>query len=86
MSGKYKTATEAALEKEGNEILKRAFSPKEVDNWQNMNTFMCETCQNYINFRCRCHSPNGQEGWPAVYPTDWCGDHKMSKTTMQGRL
>ena len=57
------------------------------DNWDKgtNNQQRCETCMHYINFRCRRHSPNGQEGWPAVYPTDYCGDHKMDKRTMAER-
>ena len=26
--------------------------------------------------RCRKHCPT-LNGWPAVYETDWCGDHKL---------
>ena len=57
-------------------------SPRENDNWAAMSTFCCETCMYYINFRCRRHSPAGQEGWSAVYNTDWCGDHKITKLKM----
>jgi hypothetical protein len=54
------------------------------DNWIKVpgSTFCCGTCDHYINYRCRRHAPKGQEGWPAVFPTDWCGDHKMNKATM----
>jgi hypothetical protein len=54
------------------------------DNWIKVpgSTFCCGTCDHYINYRCRRHAPKGQEGWPAVFPTDWCGDHKMNKQTM----
>jgi hypothetical protein len=31
--------------------------------------------------RCRKHAPT-LGGWPAVYPDDWCGDHKLDKDTM----
>lgn len=56
------------------------------DNWdKNAHpTQTCATCHSYINFRCRRHAPAGQEGWPAVFPTDFCMDHKMSKQTMGG--
>lgn len=28
--------------------------------------------------RCRRHAPSaGGHGWPVVYLTDWCGDHKI---------
>ena len=60
--------------------------PAKVDNWRRdglVNTYACYTCMFFCNFRCRRHATKGQEGWPAVYPTDWCGDHKMNKVTMQ---
>lgn len=55
-----------------------------IDNWDKATNNMqrCELCMHYAGMRCRRHAPKGQEGWPAVYPTDWCGDHKMSKATM----
>ena len=28
--------------------------------------------------RCRKHSPT-MSGWPAIYATDWCGDHKLDE-------
>ena len=28
--------------------------------------------------RCRRHSPS-MSGYPAVFKTDWCGDHKMDE-------
>jgi hypothetical protein len=28
--------------------------------------------------RCRKHAPT-MSGYPAVYPTDWCGDHKLDE-------
>ena len=27
--------------------------------------------------RCRRHAPT-MSGWPVMFPTDWCGDHKLS--------
>jgi hypothetical protein len=30
--------------------------------------------------RCRRHAPT-LRGWPVVYNTDWCGDHKLSEYT-----
>lgn len=58
-----------------------------IDNWDKAtnNLQRCETCMHYVGYRCRRHAPKGQEGWPAVFPTDWCGDHKMSKGTMAER-
>jgi len=28
--------------------------------------------------RCRKHAPT-LNGWPAVFETDWCGDHKLDE-------
>jgi hypothetical protein len=28
--------------------------------------------------RCRKHAPT-LNGWPAMFDTDWCGDHKLDK-------
>jgi hypothetical protein len=53
-----------------------------LDNWAPQSTFICELCMYWRNQRCRRHSPAGQEGWPATFPTDFCGDHKMSKQQM----
>jgi len=63
--------------------------PKEIiqDNWDKeavVNTFLCKYCMYYLNYRCRRHAPKGQEGWSAVYPRDFCGDHKLDKSTMRG--
>lgn len=54
-----------------------------TDCWGNQNTFVCDTCMYFVEKRldigrCRRHSPNGSEGWPAVYRRDFCGDHKIS--------
>jgi hypothetical protein len=55
------------------------------DNWDKRvnSTLQCSTCHSYCNFRCRHNAPLGQAGWPAVYPTDWCMQHKISKQTME---
>lgn len=29
--------------------------------------------------RCRRHAPT-MSGYPVVYETDWCGDHKLDET------
>lgn len=29
--------------------------------------------------RCRRHAPT-MNGYPVVYETDWCGDHKLDET------
>lgn len=32
--------------------------------------------------RCRRHAPsyNAHIGWPPVFETDWCGDHKLNES------
>jgi len=54
------------------------------DMWAHRSTAMkCASCMFYVNFRCRRHAPTLQ-GYPAVYPNDWCGDHKKDKESMGG--
>lgn len=31
--------------------------------------------------RCRRHAPT-MNGYPAVFPADWCGDHKMDENKL----
>lgn len=31
--------------------------------------------------RCRRHAPT-MNGYPAVFPTDWCGDHKLDEAKL----
>ena len=64
------------------------------DPWKHRSTGMkCSTCMWYVakqttlsNYpeigRCRRHSPT-MNGYPVVYPTDWCGDHKLDETKTQ---
>ena len=53
------------------------------DNWINRSEEMiCETCMHYVSKsdqkgRCRRHAPS-MHGWPVMFPTDWCGDHKLA--------
>lgn len=52
------------------------------DNWLDQSTFACATCRLYVPKgdkigRCRRNAPVVGEGWPAVYPSDWCGEHKI---------
>lgn len=59
------------------------------DNWSNLATLACVTCRFFVpkteleanlqevnRGRCRRHAPS-MDGYPVVYPTDWCGDHKL---------
>ena len=56
--------------------------PKIPDNWKNRSTGMiCKTCVHHcikdeVLGRCRRHAPT-MSGFPIVYPTDWCGDHRL---------
>ncbi len=60
------------------------------DNWKHRSQGMkCESCMWFVfkevnekpkNLgRCRRHAPT-ISGFPAVFGTDWCGDHKMDET------
>jgi hypothetical protein len=31
--------------------------------------------------RCRRHAPT-MAGWPAVFESDWCGDHKLDENKL----
>lgn len=49
----------------------------------------CETCIWYVRKaaagdnievgRCRRHAPT-MAGYPVVFPSDWCGDHRLDET------
>ncbi len=52
-----------------------------MDPWDRKSTLCCLTCCVYAPKedsigRCRRHAPTMQ-GYPVVYPHDWCGDHKF---------
>lgn len=66
------------------------------DNWKDRNVGMqCRTCMWFaakvsgdnpnnetkeINIgRCRKHAPT-MKGYPVVWRSDWCGDHKLDET------
>lgn len=55
------------------------------DNWKHRSEGMlCKTCMWYAEKsnklgRCRKRAPT-LNGYPAVFPTDWCGDHKLDET------
>jgi len=56
------------------------------DPWRHRSTGMkCATCMWYVQKegilnigRCRRHAPT-MNGYPVVYETDWCGDHKLDE-------
>jgi len=63
------------------------------DNWEHRSKGMlCGTCMHFATKapcttfgRCRKHAPT-MTGFPAVFSTDWCGDHKLDETKIQGEI
>ena len=52
------------------------------DNWiHKSDEMLCKTCMYFCNYRCRRNAPT-IKGFPAIYRSDWCGDHKLDKNTM----
>jgi hypothetical protein len=65
----------------------------EKDNWKGrLIGRKCKSCIHYVEKvptddtrnhtiigRCRRHAPVCQEGYPVVYPSDWCGDYRMDE-------
>jgi hypothetical protein len=63
------------------------------DNWESRSKNMsCATCMAYVPKndtkgkptevgRCRNHSPSPgpTRGWPVVFNSDWCLDHKLDE-------
>ncbi len=64
-----------------------------MDNWRHRSSKMkCRTCMFYVPKvakaetdsavaeigRCRRHAPT-MSGWPVMFETDWCGDHKLDE-------
>jgi hypothetical protein len=61
------------------------------DPWKHRSAGMrCATCMWYVAKatadgsdaklgRCRRHAPT-MNGYPVVFPADWCGDHKLDET------
>lgn len=67
---------------------------KNNDNWIHRSSGMlCRTCMYYVpkinlSFnnsgmgRCRRHAPT-MSGFPAMFGTDWCGDHKLDEEKLK---
>ena len=62
-----------------------------ADPWAHRSAGMkCRTCIYFVRKlgegelgRCRRHAPRAEGGgWPAVFSTDWCGDHKLDGTKL----
>lgn len=57
------------------------------DNWANRSANMkCCTCMWFApkgdNLgRCRRRAPT-MSGWPVMFWTDWCGDHKLNENAL----
>ena len=62
-----------------------------TDPWKHRSAGMtCKTCMWFVPKqpyqgeteshlgRCRRHAPT-MSGYPVVFPTDWCGDHKLNE-------
>jgi hypothetical protein len=68
---------------------------RKYDPWAHRSSGMrCRSCMFYVPKvatketketkelgRCRRHSPT-MAGFPAVFPTDWCGDHKLDEAKL----
>lgn len=63
------------------------------DNWKHRSEGMkCKTCMWFaqkVNTagdseigRCRRHAPT-MNGYPVVFVTDWCGDHKLNEEALK---
>lgn len=67
----------------------RAIKQAEQDNWEDKaREMICRTCMYYVPKksdigRCRRNAPTMQ-GYPVVYETDWCGNHKIDADKMEG--
>jgi len=53
-----------------------------TDNWRDKSTFRCGTCMYFVEKsnnigRCRFNPPVVVNGYPVVYDTDFCGQHKL---------
>lgn len=63
-----------------------------MDNWKHRSEGMlCKSCMFFAPKakegeiievgRCRKHAPT-MGGWPVMFITDWCGDHKLDETKL----
>jgi hypothetical protein len=53
------------------------YVPKRPDNQQCLDGSIAAHVQEVG--RCRRHAPVTGQGWPVMYPPDWCGDHKLDE-------
>lgn len=77
------------LSEDDAEALAAVFNDAIADNWGHRSARMrCETCMWFVPKqgrdgqsalgRCRRRAPT-LDGWPAVFVTDRCGDHKLDE-------
>jgi hypothetical protein len=64
-----------------------------VDNWEHRaDNMKCRTCMSFVGKspteaqvtnigRCRRHAPT-MNGFPVVFGSDWCGDHKLDENKL----
>lgn len=62
---------------------------KMKDNWvHRSDNMLCKTCifyvpkRNGVIGRCRINAPT-LKGWPVMFPTDWCGEHRLDDTKIK---
>jgi hypothetical protein len=67
-----------------------------ADPWKHRSeNMMCQTCMWFMQKisdnpggleigRCRRHAPS-MNGYPVVFVTDWCGDHKLDENKLTQR-
>ena len=77
-------------------FLREVPQQNQADNWPHPSEDMtCQTCMFYVpkaddegdqtNLgRCRRRAPT-HDGFPAVFETDWCGDHKLMAMVVRVR-
>lgn len=63
------------------------------DPWKHRSKGMCcKTCMWYVKKesdtknlgRCRRHAPT-MNGYPVVFGSDWCGDHKLDENKLENK-
>ena len=69
-------------------------TPDRQDNWKHRSKNMtCATCMKFVHKdgfengeivfgRCRHNAPT-HDGWPAVYGSDWCFQHKLDENKIK---
>lgn len=91
-AGQYREMTKAEMNEEN--AKRRISVDKAADPWVHRSSGMCcKTCiwfvkkepTNHLSHpgqhevgRCRRHAPT-MGGYPVVYMTDWCGDHRLDE-------